>query len=60
MRCLTLEGVGGEGSESGSNINPKCTILLQDIQNILVPLHDQDAHDCHKWECNQRGSKDPE
>lgn len=30
------------------------------MTNILVPLHDQDANDCHKWDCKQRGNKDPE
>lgn len=28
--------------------------------HILVPLHDQDAHGCHKWDRKQRGNKDPE
>lgn len=40
----------------------KCSLFLFVFfrVHILVPLHDQDAHGCHKWDCEQRGNKDPE
>lgn len=49
-----------ESFESNSNINIKCTLFVQNIQNILVPLHGQDAHGCQKWDRKQHGNKDPE
>lgn len=57
---MLFDAGGRESSKSNSNRNRKCNLLLQDIQNILVPLHDHDAQDCHEWDCKQGGNKDPE